>query len=118
MAAADTGAFLRTIIRSIDKKTDFKLQPANREGRSGLIVELSQGTRSTSVEISDVELAAGLDDASRRHQLRSKIKRAHDRMWTSTTAISSTKLMRPTSEGMSFFRSANSGGGGGGRGRR
>ena len=113
--AAAVQTLLNTIIRTIDKRIEFRIQPGTDTTRDVVIVHLSHGAKSTTVEVPGVELAASEGDLARRHQLRGKIKRAIDRMWSDQGPIFSTKLTRVAPEGGSFFRAPMRTGG---RGKR
>src|SRR5262245_24755204 len=99
---------VRTIIRTIDKRAEFRAQNVASGDRPAVTGTLSMRKHSTTVTIPIEALTAAGESAARRHDLRNTLKRAIDRMtFTPTPVATSTKMTRPSTSADGFFRAPN-----------
>jgi ribosomal protein S20 len=109
---ADANGLLRTIIKSIDKKAEFRVDPIEGE-RPSLAVNMSLRKRSTTVSVPIEQVEAARENSMSRSQLRTTLKRALDKVTFEAMPVASTKMLRGKSVEGGFFRPPQ-----GGRGRR
>jgi hypothetical protein len=110
----DEKNMLRAVVRSIDRKAEFTVSA--REGdQPGVVVTVVLRKHKATVTVPADQLEGALQDAMRRSQLRTTIKRAIDRASFEPAAIASTKMMRGKVVEGGFFRSQQGGGRGGRR---
>ncbi len=103
IALEDANKSLRPIIRSIDKRIDYVT--ALTEGdRPGVALTISRREKTKTVEIPLPALVAAADDATKRYELRNRIKRAYDRMMFVPCQMVSTKMLRGSTSADGFFR--------------
>jgi hypothetical protein len=108
----DANGLLRTIIKSIDKKAEFRIDPVEGE-RPTLAVNLSLRKRSTTVSVPIEQVEAARENSMTRSQLRTTLKRALDRVTFVSMPMVSTKMLRGRAVEGGFFRPPQ-----GGKGRR
>jgi len=101
-------ALIRTLVRSIDKRAEYSLAPAD-DDTARIIVSLSLRKKSSTVGLKLDDLAAAAQNLMRKNQVRTTLKRAIDRMMFVTTPIASTAMLRPDSQADGFFRTPFSG---------
>jgi len=112
LALQDANTILHSVIRTIDKRVEYTATPADGD-RAAVVVALSLRNRSTTVTIPVDALEAARENSMRRHQLRTTLKHALDRMLFVALPMMSTKMLRPMTQSDGFFRPPS-----GGRGRR
>ena len=106
-------SILGTMVRGIDKKAEYRVALA--EGQEAAVtLHLTLRRQATTLTISAGDIEVASRDLMQRHQLRTTIKRALDRMTFKPVPVLSTKTNNSKMEGGGFFRPAH----GGGRGRR
>jgi hypothetical protein len=106
-------AILGRMVRGIDKKVEYRVAVA--EGQEAAVtVHLSLRRQATTLTIPAGDIEDASRDLMQRHQLRTTIKRALDRMTFKPIPVLSTKTNNSKTEGGGFFRPSH----GGGRGRR
>lgn len=117
VALDNANQIVRPIVRTIDKRAEFDALQLAEGDRPAVTGTLSVRRRSTTVVIPVETLKAAVESATRRHELRTTLKRALDRMQFESTPVASTKMSRPSSSADGFFRapSSNRRGGGGRR---
>jgi len=98
---------VRSIVRTIDKRAEFDAKNVAEGDRPALNGTLSMRRQSTPVSISIEALTAATENATRRHELRTTLKRALDRMTFVSTPATSTKMTRPSTSADGFFRPPN-----------
>jgi len=108
----DANGLLRTIIKSIDKKAEFRVDPVEGE-RPSLAVNMSLRKRSTTVSVPIEQVEAAKENSMSRSQLRTTLKRALDKVTFEPKPVASTKMLRGKVAEGGFFRPPQ-----GGRGRR
>lgn len=108
----DANGLLRTIIKSIDKKAEFRVDPVEGD-RPSLAVNLSLRKRSTTVSVPIEQVEAAKESSMSRSQLRTTLKRALDKVTFEPRLVASTKMLRGKAVEGGFFRPPQ-----GGRGRR
>jgi hypothetical protein len=108
----DANGLLRTIIKSIDKKAEFRVDPIEGD-RPSLAVNLSLRKRSTTVSVPIEQVQAARESSMTRSQLRTTLKRALDKVTFQPMPVASTKMLRGKAIEGGFFRPPQ-----GGRGRR
>jgi hypothetical protein len=74
-------ATLKEIIRSVDKKLDFKVRDGENVGEQNLALQLSRQRWQHIVVVSIDDLTAAKTDLVCRNKIRQKIKRSRDHMW-------------------------------------
>jgi len=72
MAQGDQN-FIRTLVRSVDKKLDWEAIPAQNDS---LRLQLRQAHTEASMDIQRAELVAAMEGGIAQHKLRERIKRA------------------------------------------
>lgn len=95
---------VRSIIRTIDKRAEYDAKNLAQGERPAVTGTLSVRRRSTTVVIPVEALEAAAKSAVRRHELRTTLKRALDRMQFEATPTSSTRMSRPSTAPEGFFR--------------
>lgn len=104
IALEDANKMLRPIMRSIDKNTNYSTALAEGDS-AGVVLTIAKREKSKKITI-PVEALVGVDeDAMKRHALRTRIKRARDRMLFEPVPFASTKMIRGAASGDGFFRS-------------
>ena len=73
-------AFLREIIRSIDKKLEYSLGDGDKAEGPTFTLRINRESREANVVLSIDELKAAKDDLACRSRIRQKIKRQRDHM--------------------------------------
>lgn len=114
LALEQANDIVRSIIRTIDKRAEFRVQNVAEGDRPAVTGTLSMRKHSTTVTIPIEALEAASESATRRHELRNTLKRALDRMMFTPTLATSTKMTRASTSPDGFFRPP----GGGSRGKR
>lgn len=104
LALQQADEIVRTIVRTIDKRAEFRAQQVVEGDRPTLTGTLSMRKRTTTVTIPIEALKAAGEDLARRHALRTTLKRALDRMTFVPTQTTSTKMTRPSTSTDGFFR--------------
>jgi hypothetical protein len=103
-ALEQANEILRTIVRTIDKRAEFRAQNLAEGDRPSVTGTLSVRKHSTTVTIPIEALKAAGESATRRHELRTTLKRALDRMTFSPTLATSTKMTKASTSPDGFFR--------------
>jgi hypothetical protein len=114
LALEQANEIVRSIVRTIDKRAEFRAQNVAEGDRPAVTGTLTMRRHSTTVTIPIDALTAAGENATRRHELRTTIKRAFDRMMFTPTLATSTKMTRASTSADGFFRPPS----GGSRGRR
>ncbi|HYD50132.1 MAG TPA: hypothetical protein VEB21_17365 [Terriglobales bacterium] len=110
----DARALLRTVIRSIDKRTEFTV--TLKEGdQPAAVVALALRGNKTTVTIPIAQISAALEGAIPRNQLRTKLKRTIELMSFKPSTITSTKMLTGSAVEGGYFRTQSGNRGGGGR---
>jgi hypothetical protein len=115
MTMKEIQSLLTELMRSIDKKTVVTVEPSKDTNRPGVTVRLSRSPRSRTLELSESDFEGSDTDLLRRNNVRSALKRAHDRMWEKTGYIFETKMISHQGDGSGHWSRPSFGGG---RGRR
>ena len=108
----DANGLLRTIIKTIDKKAEFRVDPIEGD-RPSLAVNLTQRKRSTTVSVPIEQVQAARESSMSRDQLRTTLKQALHKASFQPMEVASTKMLRGRALEGGFFRPPQ-----GGRGRR
>lgn len=106
--------FLRTLVRSIDRKADLTVT-AQPEGEPRVILAIELRKSRATVNVSLADVGSAMDDAMARSQLRTKVKGAIDRATFQSVPYVSTKMVRGAVVEGGFYRSNSPGGSRGGR---
>ena len=115
LALEEVRSMLQAMVRTIDRKAELN-SVAPREGdRPGVDLLVTLRKHKIAVAISQTDLEAAKQDAMRRSQLRTTIKRAIDRGTFAAPEIASTKMIRGQVVDGGFFRTQSGGTRGGGR---
>jgi hypothetical protein len=103
---------LRKIVRSVDKKLHVQVVDGPTPQDPLLLLQLTQGHFSATMEISVEEVRRALQNARARSILRERVKRSHERLFypIKPSPFFSTKAIRPGSEAFAHFRSSGGGG--------
>jgi len=109
LALEEANDILRSIVRTIDKRAEFNAQNVAQGDRPAVTGTLSMRKRTTTVVIPIEALTAAGESAMRRHELRTTLKRALDRMTFVPTLATSTKMTRPSTSADGFFRPPSAG---------
>jgi hypothetical protein len=115
LALDKANEIVRSIVRTIDKRAEFDAKSVAEGDRPALTGILSMRRHSTTVTIPLEALTAATENATRRHELRTTLKRHLDRMTFVSTPATSTKMTRPSTSADGFFRPPNTGKRGGKR---
>jgi len=100
-------AFLRTLVRTIDRKADIVVTAAPEAQAVTLSVELRKCKTSLTISVSELEGA--MEEAIQRASMRTTIKRAIDRVTFKALPMASTKMVRGPMVDGGFFRSNSPG---------
>ncbi len=108
IALEDANKTLRPIMRGIDKRTTYSTVLTEGD-KPGVELTISRREKSKKITIPVEALVGVEEDAMRRHELRNRIKRAHDRMLYVKLPIANTKMIRGSASADGFFRSSGGG---------
>ena len=117
MTTKEIQELVNSLLRGIDKKTEFTIAQRSDAAEPAVTVQLRNEKRTASVQLSESLLTAAQTDLMQRNRIRTALKRAHDKMWDKTGYIFSTKMESHKIEAGGWFQPARSGRPGGG-GRR
>lgn len=115
LALGQANEIVRTIVRTIDKRAEFDAKSVAEGDRPAITGTLSMRKQTTTVTIPIEALTAAGESSTRRHELRTTLKRALDRMTFVATPATSTKMTRPSTSADGFFRPPSAGRRGGRR---
>jgi hypothetical protein len=113
MTTTEIQEVLNSLMRGIDKKTALTIELRTGADEGNVMVQLRRDKRTGSLQLAEADLRAAQTNLMRRHQVRTALKRARDRMWEKTSPIFSTKIEHEKMPGAAWFHPAQRG-----RGRR